>query len=56
MKKKLSLTVITSLLAVFLISGCAEEHYYRQNNKHSEGYERRHHHDVPVRMDIDIHN
>jgi hypothetical protein len=42
MKKNAVSVVVIILLGAFSLSSCIESHYYRKNNRHSDGYERRH--------------
>lgn len=42
MKNNAVSVLIIFLLAAFALGGCMESRYYRQNNRHSDGYQRRH--------------
>ena len=42
MKKNAVSALIIILFAAFSLSSCIESHYFKHNNRHSEGYERRH--------------
>lgn len=42
MKNNAVSALIIFLLAAFTLGGCMESHYFRQNNRHSDGYQRRH--------------
>lgn len=54
MKKKMLNAVAVVLIMAGILSSCEEQHYYRTNHKHSEGYDHRHHRGA--RVDVDIHN
>ena len=36
------LNAVMATLMVLLISSCAERRYYKQNHRHTDGYEHRH--------------
>ena len=50
-RSALALLVMVALAAT---TGCVEHRYYRENHRHSENWERRHHHEP--RVDVNIHN
>ena len=54
MKKKMLNTLAVVLIMAGILSGCAEEHYYHTNHRHSDGYNHRHHRGAGV--DLNIHN
>ena len=54
MKKNLFNHFIVAMVIAFVFTACAEPRYYRENHRHSDGYNHRH----PVRagVELDIHN
>lgn len=55
MKKGILNTAIIGLVIAFFLSGCMEHRYYRDNNRHSDRYNQRHHRNEPG-VDVRIHN
>jgi hypothetical protein len=55
MKIRNSISMALAVIVILLSTGCVEHRYYRQNHRHSERYERRHH-GPTERVDIDIHH
>ena len=54
MKKNLFNHFIVAMVIALVFTACAEPRYYRENHRHSDGYNHRH----PVRagVELDIHN
>jgi hypothetical protein len=55
MKNGIVKSVMALLVMGFILSGCMEQHYYRQNKRHSPQYENRHRR-VPVGVELELHN
>ena len=54
--KNTIMKIVASLMVMsFMLSGCMEQHYYRQNKRHSPEYEHRHRR-VPVGVELELHN
>jgi hypothetical protein len=55
MKNTIIKSVATLMVFSCILSSCMEQHYYRQNRRHSPEYENRHRR-VPVGVQLDLHN
>lgn len=50
-------TIIAAIAVIAITSGCMEHRYYhKNNNQHSENYNKRHHRENQPRLDINLHN
>lgn len=55
MKKNIVKSVMAILLLSFIFSGCMEQRYYRQNNRHSSRYYEKRHMQAPRGVEIELH-
>ena len=56
MKKFILKPVLGLAFVALIFSSCAEQRYYRKNNRHSREYYERRHEQVPVGIEFRIHN
>jgi hypothetical protein len=56
MKNTILKSVVGLALIALIFSSCAEQRYYRKNNRHSREYYERRHEQVPVGIEFRIHN
>ena len=42
-------------IVLLILSGCAENHYYHKNHRHTDRYYHRHH-QTPPAIEIDVHH
>ena len=54
MKKNVFNAAVLLLVLAFIATGCAEQGYYRQNHRHTDGYYQRRHMTPPVGVELDI--
>jgi hypothetical protein len=56
MKNNILKPIFGLVLLVLLLSSCAEQRYYKHNNRHSREYYESRHETVPVGVELRIHN
>jgi hypothetical protein len=56
MKNNILKSVFGLAFIMLILTSCAEQRYYKHNNRHSREYYERRHETVPVGIEFRIHN